>query len=1328
MATYTSNGTVNDGSNASIKSIHDNLVDGSTGQDIITIPAQPCHWTETLTLTKVCTLRGAGQDGSGNWLTTVFDDCSNRGSTVTGSTQINSATITATSGSPNWTPNHVGLRITISAGFATGTNFIGSYISPTSVTISSSGASNVPKLATSSQTGVTITTIDVTVFLLQGRMAAGWRPAHSLPMRVTGIRFARGLRTAFAQNGATPSDPYTSGGVINFAGHDQRTDSQFRLDHCFWDNLNGSFVTDTITGVVDNCIIIPPPDTDFIYPKQSWWQTAGSVVTNYNSPPQKLTDGSMADGIDWGSDKFVYIENSLVVRQEAGTFHGGVTDSFGGSRMVWRDNVIVQGSVNSHGTETGGARARGIRALEVYRNNFVSLNTTGQILLVVMRAGTGTIWGNTSNVAAAVAAYPQLTGTVFAYTGSSKIQFAAYRHWTNIANTGYQSADGQNDFDKNSGPYTAGTMSGTPTPNQNGSTFTVATSTGSGAGLPWTAGRWAGYTLVNTGALASGRIVKWATQKQHWALIDNSGTNTLTLHAPFSSSQPGVDFINATETYAIYKVDHALDQPGYGQGDVWSPSSNPVTIAGNVPGWANNGQNQVNERSYVWNNAPPMVYVAGSYLQVGPGDAGSIADVGTQRPLYTPLGVHPLVGPPVPTITSPGYTFSNDAASQTFPIQTANFTHTPGIVITSFISVPAGATANQLPLNVSINGVGVLSGSALNAVVGDYKFNLKAQNDADLPLVEIATGVFTLTIETPHTGPTVTLTTPAQGQTFFAPANITLTANAQAGTSPIAKVEFFQGATLIPPAITNPPYSLVWQAVDVGNYSITAKVTDTFNPAGTATSTPAVGITVQNPTSNLVAPTIVVTAGIVTAAITFLVDSVSGNDTNSGSTAAPWKTIQKAMNSATPGSIVGIKAGTYQERLTLNVSGTAGNPIIFQPIGYTGLSATGTPGGASIAANGYTTCVGDQVILDYAYLGTDTTSNTPLFNINNKSYVTVQGITFQNYTCDGTFKQLLRIDGGSNDIQFINNRFLHNKNIHGVQDNTSALLHIRIWNSNNIIVRGNELGDIVTCQSEALTMDTANCSGSIIESNYIHDTDGIAIDIHGGAHDAIIRGNLLEYISVKRADGTLWYGTGSIALYVDGGNTSVIEQNLVRNSAIGVEVLAEPGQPDAHHINVRNNVLYSNGAGGNGAILIGTWYSNVDGSTVHDINVLNNTIYNNNIGFYIRPYTSASVVWKNNILSGNTQNISNTLSWPVGTMDYNLYFGGTAGADAHKVTTNPLFTNTSSIPPNLSLQATSPAKNAGDTAFTAATGETDFLGNTRVFGGRVDMGAYEIQS
>ncbi|WP_229793822.1 DUF4082 domain-containing protein, partial [Salinimicrobium marinum] len=73
--------------------------------------------------------------------------------------------------------------------------------------------------------------------------------------------------------------------------------------------------------------------------------------------------------------------------------------------------------------------------------------------------------------------------------------------------------------------------------------------------------------------------------------------------------------------------------------------------------------------------------------------------------------------------------------------------------------------------------------------------------------------------------PEVSLTSPAGGSSFEAPAMISLDASASDPDGAVAKVEFFQGSTLIGED-TSSPYSFSWQNVAAGNYSITAKATD----------------------------------------------------------------------------------------------------------------------------------------------------------------------------------------------------------------------------------------------------------------------------------------------------------------------------------------------------------------------------------------------------------------------------------------------------------------------------------------------------------------------
>jgi hypothetical protein len=105
--------------------------------------------------------------------------------------------------------------------------------------------------------------------------------------------------------------------------------------------------------------------------------------------------------------------------------------------------------------------------------------------------------------------------------------------------------------------------------------------------------------------------------------------------------------------------------------------------------------------------------------------------------------------------------------------------------------------------------------------------------------------------------PTVSLTAPASGASFTAPATINLAANAADADGSIAKVEFYRGGATLIGTATAAPYAITWSNVPAGSYSLTAKATDN---RGKATTSAAVSITVNAappntpPTVSLTAP------------------------------------------------------------------------------------------------------------------------------------------------------------------------------------------------------------------------------------------------------------------------------------------------------------------------------------------------------------------------------------------------------------------------------------------------------------------------------------------
>ena len=99
----------------------------------------------------------------------------------------------------------------------------------------------------------------------------------------------------------------------------------------------------------------------------------------------------------------------------------------------------------------------------------------------------------------------------------------------------------------------------------------------------------------------------------------------------------------------------------------------------------------------------------------------------------------------------------------------------------------------------------------------------------------------------------------------------------------------------------------------------------------------------------------------------------TGADTNPGTEQQPWLTVQHAANVASPGSTVYVHAGTYQERVNINVSGNSQD-------GY-------------ITFSNYP---GETPILDGSTLVAPTSDNG-MFFISNQNYIVINGFQIENY-------------------------------------------------------------------------------------------------------------------------------------------------------------------------------------------------------------------------------------------------------------------------------------------------------------------------------------------
>jgi hypothetical protein len=394
--------------------------------------------------------------------------------------------------------------------------------------------------------------------------------------RLTGIEFQDGGRVVTAD---------APGGILRVVGSNING-SSFRMDHCKWNDLNGYPVFDTVLGVIDHNSFVKIRRHLTIYIYGSTW----------NGRP--YGDGSWAAPTNFGSTDFLFFENNYFINTGT-TYMEFMTDALAGARFVVRYNVVHNCYVTDHGTESGG-RIRGSRAMEVYNNTYTGTNLAN----FVGGSRSSRVLFHDNNISG------YWNNPVF--TLGNWRNFFPFEPWGG--------ADGTNPWDVNE-PNAF--FTGAAATNSSGTTVTVS-------GVNWTPNQWAGYTLRRTSDICGSGSVSFG-----WIWSNTSNTITYTDNAGYFI--PTMSFC-AGDTLEIRKVDHALDQPGRGQGSL---------ITGDPPvrpyGW----NDQVTEPCYEWNNGPAV-------FTSGPGIRANVHFFnGTPMPGYSPyVYPHPLVStgapPPLP--------------------------------------------------------------------------------------------------------------------------------------------------------------------------------------------------------------------------------------------------------------------------------------------------------------------------------------------------------------------------------------------------------------------------------------------------------------------------------------------------------------------------------------------------------------------------------------------------------------------------------------------------------------------------------------------------------
>jgi hypothetical protein len=230
----------------------------------------------------------------------------------------------------------------------------------------------------------------------------------------------------------------------------------------------------------------------------------------------------------------------------------------------------------------------------------------------------------------------------------------------------------------------------------------------------------------------------------------------------------------------------------------------------------------------IWSNVAPGSYTLSARA------TDNRSAVTTSAPVTITVGAPN--NPPTVSLTSPtaGSTFSAPATISL----AANASDSDGSItrVDFYRDGTLIATSSSAPYVASWSNVGP----------GSYTVTAKATDNRGAVTTSSPVNVAV----TANSAPSVSLTSPSMGASYFAPATIALAATATDSDGTVARVDFYQGTTLIGTA-ASAPYTYTWTNVAQGSYTLTARATD---DRGAVAASAAVNVTVSGANFAIVSP------------------------------------------------------------------------------------------------------------------------------------------------------------------------------------------------------------------------------------------------------------------------------------------------------------------------------------------------------------------------------------------------------------------------------------------------------------------------------------------
>jgi hypothetical protein len=342
---------------------------------------------------------------------------------------------------------------------------------------------------------------------------------------------------------------------------------------------------------------------------------------------------------------------------------------------------------------------------------------------------------------------------------------------------------------------------------------------------------------------------------------------------------------------------------------------------------------------------------------------------------------------------------------------------------------------------------------------------------------------------------------------------------------------------------------------------------------------------------------------------TYFVSISTGSNTNDGSEAHPWASIQKAAEVAQEGDTINILAGIYNESVFPVNSGTQSNPITYRKYGGGTVNII-SQDWAAISINNVNGIIIDGLNIDANY------SNGGFIGvaIHNGSYNIIRNNDISNAEI------AVHIYGGNGDtIEY------------GVSSIGNTVLDNSIHDTFGIYREGVYIKNYMPYD-----IQTSYVQNTIVENNTIYNV-GEAVQNTGATwteagpllylnssvtpSNTIIRGN------------TVYNNDCEAGLFSGAGDNYLVEDNFAYNNGNGPDAgsYCSIGNGNGKNYTIRNNVLVNNGGTSEyrAAITIRDGVGEISNNTIVDYS-------NRAINIYLEGTPIGHAVVKNNIIYGMT--------------------------------------------------------------------------------------------